>query len=63
MVSLIREDFFADTGGPNNELLSCGGTLLRRDDEGGTVGWSLMNALTQERGWSDERIYERTLET
>ncbi|MEA3643247.1 MAG: PIG-L deacetylase family protein [Lamprobacter sp.] len=44
---------------PDDELLGCGGTLLRRSAEGGTVGWLLMTAITEQRGWSSERIDER----
>ena len=47
---------------PDDELLGCGGTLLRRANEGGTVGWLLMTAITKENGWSTERIDQRTLE-
>nr|WP_242519205.1 PIG-L deacetylase family protein [Halochromatium roseum] len=44
---------------PDDELLGCGGTLLRRSAEGGTVGWLLMTAITEQGGWSPERIDER----
>ena len=47
---------------PDDELLGCGGTLLRRASEGGVIGWLLMTALTNEQGWSGQRIYERSLE-
>lgn len=47
---------------PDDELLGCGGTVLRRVKEGGVVGWLLMSALTKERGWSDERINDRCIE-
>jgi LmbE family N-acetylglucosaminyl deacetylase len=47
---------------PDDELLGCGGTLLRRAREGGTVGWLLMTAITQESGWSTEQIDQRALE-
>ena len=44
---------------PDDELLGCGGTLLRRMFEGGTVAWLLMTAITEEGGWSRERIEQR----
>ena len=44
---------------PDDELLGCGGTLLRRNAEGGTVAWLLMTAITEEGGWSRERIKQR----
>ena len=47
---------------PDDELLGCGGTLLRKVNEGGEVGWLLMTALTKEQGWSGERINERSFE-
>jgi LmbE family N-acetylglucosaminyl deacetylase len=47
---------------PDDELLGCGGTLLRRVAEGGTVAWLLMTAITEENGWSAERIEERASE-
>jgi len=47
---------------PDDELLGCGGTLLRRTAEGGTVGWLLMTAITEEGGWSRQRIEQRSSE-
>lgn len=47
---------------PDDELLGCGGTLLRRIAEGGTVGWLLMTAITEQGGWSPERIDQRAVE-
>ena len=47
---------------PDDELLGCGGTLLRRVSEGGTIGWLLMTSITVERGWSVERVDRRTQE-
>jgi LmbE family N-acetylglucosaminyl deacetylase len=47
---------------PDDELLGCGGTLLRRVAEGGTVAWLLMTKMTEEAGWTAERIQQRTSE-
>jgi LmbE family N-acetylglucosaminyl deacetylase len=47
---------------PDDELLGCGGTLLRRVAEGGTVAWLLMTAITEEAGWTAERIQQRAAE-
>lgn len=47
---------------PDDELLGCGGTLLRRVAEGGTLGWILMTSLTKEGGWPLEKIWERQKE-
>ena len=44
---------------PDDETLGCGGTLLRRKAEGGTIGWLLMTELNKKWGWSDQRISKR----
>ena len=44
---------------PDDELLGCGGTLLRRTTEGHEVGWVVMTAMTTAAGWSQERINQR----
>ena len=47
---------------PDDELLGCGGTLLRRSAEGGTIGWLLMTAITEEAGWQTEKVAQRARE-
>lgn len=47
---------------PDDELLGCGGALLRRVDEGGTVAWLLMTAITKEADWATEKIHQRAAE-
>ena len=47
---------------PDDELLGCGGTILRRVAEGGTVAWLLMTAITKEAGWAVEKIQQRAAE-
>lgn len=47
---------------PDDELLGCGGMLLRRANEGGIVGWLLMTGLTIQGGWTDDQINDRRLE-
>lgn len=47
---------------PDDELLGCGGTLLRRVGEGGTLAWLLVTAIRQEEGWEEEKIHLRALE-
>ena len=44
---------------PDDETLGCGGTLLRRKAEGGTIGWLLMTELNKNWGWSDLQISKR----
>ena len=47
---------------PDDELLGCGGTLLRRSKVAGSVGWLLMTGLTKQGGWSQEKICKRAAE-
>lgn len=47
---------------PDDELLGCGGTLLRRIAEEGTIGWLLMTAITEEAGWQPEKVAQRASE-
>jgi LmbE family N-acetylglucosaminyl deacetylase len=47
---------------PDDELLGCAGTLLRRVADGGTVGWLLMTEITQEYGWKTEQVIRRAKE-
>ena len=47
---------------PDDELLGCGGTLLRRIYEGGAVAWLLITAITKEAGWTAEKIQQRAVE-
>ena len=44
---------------PDDELLGCGGTLLKRVAEGNTVGWVLMSAISVDKGWSDQQVDKR----
>lgn len=47
---------------PDDELLGCGGTILRRVAEGGSIGWLLMTAITEEAGWQPEKVAQRASE-
>jgi N-acetylglucosamine malate deacetylase 1 len=47
---------------PDDELLGCGGTLLRRNAEGGKVAWLIMTAMTENAGWSLAHIQRRKTE-
>lgn len=44
---------------PDDELLGCGGTLLRRKAGGGSIGWVLMSAITEKAGWTPAQIEQR----
>ena len=47
---------------PDDELLGCGGTLLKRVAEEKIVGWILMTTITTEKGWSQEQVEKRNIE-
>lgn len=47
---------------PDDELLGCGGSLLRRSAEGNKIGWLILTAISVETGWSDERVTQRAME-
>ena len=45
---------------PDDELLGCGGTLLKRVAQGHTVGVLFMTTVTTTSGWSNEQIIQRS---
>jgi N-acetylglucosamine malate deacetylase 1 len=47
---------------PDDETLGCGGTLLRHVAEGDEVHWLNITGISQEHGFSQERVLERTAE-
>ncbi len=47
---------------PDDELLGCGGTLLRYASEGVTVGWLIVTGMKQSYGWAAEQVSERASE-
>jgi len=47
---------------PDDETLGCGGTLLRHKDEGDKIHWLLVTAISEQLGFSKERIESRTEE-
>jgi LmbE family N-acetylglucosaminyl deacetylase len=47
---------------PDDEMLGCGGTLLRRKAEGGAVGWLIVTGMSQQAGWPAERVLQRDSE-
>lgn len=44
---------------PDDELLGCGGTLLRRKSESVTLGWVIITKISEDYGWSTENVRER----
>jgi LmbE family N-acetylglucosaminyl deacetylase len=47
---------------PDDETLGCGGTLLRHIREGESVHWLIVTAITEEAGFTVERIASREAE-
>lgn len=46
----------------DDELLGCGGTLLRRLAEDGVVGWLLVTSMNSDHAWGTEKIEQRQRE-
>jgi LmbE family N-acetylglucosaminyl deacetylase len=44
---------------PDDELIGCGGTLLRRENEGDILGWVIMTKISDDTGWSKNSVQER----
>jgi LmbE family N-acetylglucosaminyl deacetylase len=44
---------------PDDEVLGVGGTLLRRKQEGATIGWLIMTNINVMSGWSSEKVEQR----
>jgi LmbE family N-acetylglucosaminyl deacetylase len=47
---------------PDDEILGCGGTLLRRKAEGAALGWLIVTGISEGAGWPAERVRERDAE-
>ena len=47
---------------PDDELLGCGGTILRRASDGYTVGLIHMTSMSEETGWTSDQIGKRASE-
>ena len=44
---------------PDDELLGCGGTLLRHKAEGAYLGWLIVTEISEEMGWSLSQVQQR----
>ncbi len=44
---------------PDDEILGCGGTLLRRKAEGAETGWLIVTGIAEKDGWPTERVAQR----
>jgi hypothetical protein len=47
---------------PDDEVLGCGGTLLRRKADGVDLGWIIVTGMSVEAGWSSDRVASRDAE-
>jgi LmbE family N-acetylglucosaminyl deacetylase len=47
---------------PDDELLGCGGTLLRHAAEGATLGWLIVTGMKESYGWPAKRVNARAKE-
>lgn len=47
---------------PDDEILGCGGTLLRRVAEGGEVAWLIVTAVSEAGGFTSQRVRSRNEE-
>ena len=46
----------------DDELLGCGGTLLKRMKEGNLTGWLLVTEISEDLGWSKNQVFNRSNE-
>lgn len=44
---------------PDDEVIGCGGTLLRRKAQGGETGWLIVTGISEEAGWGRDRVQSR----
>jgi LmbE family N-acetylglucosaminyl deacetylase len=44
---------------PDDEAIGCGGTLLRRGQEGGELAWLIVTGMSEAHGWAREHIATR----
>jgi N-acetylglucosamine malate deacetylase 1 len=47
---------------PDDEVLGCGATLMRRKKDGGALGWLIVTGISEQAGWSAERVQQREAE-
>jgi len=44
---------------PDDEILGCGGTLLRRKAEGVEIAWLIVTGISEQAGWSKDKVQQR----
>jgi len=47
---------------PDDEILGCGGTLLRRAAEGVELGWLIVTEISTQHGWPGDKVEQRERE-
>lgn len=47
---------------PDDEILGCGGTLLRRRKEGADIAWLIVTVISEQLGWSAGAVRQRALD-
>jgi LmbE family N-acetylglucosaminyl deacetylase len=47
---------------PDDETLGCGGTLLRMRDSGAEIGWLIVTRISEEQGFTPQRVQSRDAE-
>lgn len=57
---MIKNNILVIAPHPDDELLGCGGTLLRRKAQGAKIGWVVVTAITEKGGWEHSKIVRRT---
>jgi LmbE family N-acetylglucosaminyl deacetylase len=47
---------------PDDEMLGCGGTLMRLKQQGAELAWLIVTGMSEEAGWTAERVQKRDAE-
>lgn len=47
---------------PDDETLGCGGAILRHKSKGDEINWLILTAITEDIGYTPEKIMERSIE-
>jgi N-acetylglucosamine malate deacetylase 1 len=47
---------------PDDEILGCGGTLLRHKADGAELGWLIVTGISEQAGWAAETVRQREAE-
>jgi len=47
---------------PDDELLGCGGTLIKKRDSKNILGWILVTNISEDKNWNSYKVKERQSE-